>query len=79
MARKFVRTRVFGQRIDRAPKTIINGVAKQGHYLGIVPIKVGAFLLWPEDEIDKLLGEAPETAPPARSGQRKTCAEPVAA
>lgn len=48
-------TRQFGEAICRSTQTIRAHYCRTGQAFGIRPCKVGRLLLWPADEVAKLL------------------------
>lgn len=57
---KFVTTAEFGTAVNRSGQTIRKNFCLQGEAYGIRPTKIGGRLMWPADQIEKLLrGESP--------------------
>lgn len=54
-------TESAAQRLGVQPQTMRSGYCRNGHYMGMVPVKLpNRLLLWPSEDIDRLTqGQAP--------------------
>lgn len=56
---KVLTTQEFAEALKCSPKTVRKNYNQTSHCYGIIPLKIGARLLWPISEVAKLLnGEA---------------------
>lgn len=53
-----ITTDAFAKAVGVNPNTIRHALCKNGHYMGVRPLKLpNRWLAWPRDEIDALLSE----------------------
>ena len=53
--RDHIKTAEFARATNRAPQTVRKSYCEKGECLGIRPVKVGSFLLWPVEPTAALL------------------------
>jgi len=55
VARNFSTTEEYAAALKVKPQSVRAGYCRDGHYLGVVPIKPSRRLLWPADQVDALI------------------------
>lgn len=59
---KFFSTEVFADHLQVKPQTVRVNLCRNGHYLGIRPVKLAnRLLLWPADAVTALLSGAKQS------------------
>jgi len=57
-------TRQFASGLGNQSQSILSALCRNGHYQGIVPVKLpSGALIWPDDAIEQLIERAKQTPP----------------